>query len=436
MKERVVAIIGRPNVGKSTLFNRIIGKRLAIVEDMPGVTRDRNYAHTSYRGRDFILIDTGGLEPETRDPILLQMRTQAGVAIDEADIIIFMMDGREGLTSSDIEIADVLRKVSTPVFYAINKVDSKKVEANISDFYRLGIEKLYAISAEHGRCVDELLDDIYLLLPEEVETENACEYPRIAVVGRPNAGKSTLINRLLGKERLVTSPVPGTTRDAIDTLITYNKKRYIFVDTAGIRRKARVESGIESHSVIRSLRSIERCDIAILLIDAVEGITSQDLKIAGYIDEAGKGYIIGMNKWDLIEKNENTMDQYKKRIWDLYPRLSHIPLIFISALSGSRAAKIYSGINSVLTEYSKKISTGELNRFLGTLSDRLPSSTYRGRHLKIYYAAQTGTAPPRFALFVNYPEAINTNTLRFIENNMREMWGFTGVPLRIIPRKK
>lgn len=438
MKRPVVAIIGRPNVGKSTLFNRIIGKRVAIVEDIPGITRDRNYANTSYRGRDFILVDTGGLEPETKDPILLQMRRQAGIAIEEADIIIFLMDGREGLTFADTEIADMMRKVNRHVFYAINKVDSKKVEGNISDFYGLGIEKLYLMSAEHGRGVDELLDDIYPSLPEaEGEAEGEIEeIPKIAVVGRPNVGKSTMINRLLGKERLVTSPVPGTTRDAIDMVVTYYKKKFIFVDTAGIRKKARVERGIESYSVIRALRSIDRCDIAILLIDAVEGITDQDMKIARYIEDTEKGCIIALNKWDMVEKDEKTMDQYRKGIQSIYPHLAHIPLIFISALTGTRVTKIYTEIREVMEEYSRHISTGEINRFIRSITESLPSSTYRGRSLKIYYSTQTGIRPPEFIIFVNYPEAITVNTLRFIKNRIRNQWGFKGVPIGIIVRKK
>lgn len=436
MRKPIVAIIGRPNVGKSTLFNRILGKRLAIVEDIPGVTRDRNYAPASYLGRGFILVDTGGLEPGTSDFILAQMRGQAGVAIDEADIILFLMDGREGLTPADLEIADRLRKAGKPVFYAVNKIDSKKVEANLADFYRLGVDRLYALSAEHGRNVDELLDDIFLLLPEEKGEIEADEYPRIAVVGKPNVGKSTLINRLLGKERLVTSPVPGTTRDAIDTVVTYYKKKYIFVDTAGIRRKAKVERGIESYSVIRALKSIDRCDIAILLIDAAEGITDQDLKIARYIQEAEKGCVIGLNKWDLVEKDEKTMDHYKKGIQSAYPYLSHIPLIFLSALKGNRVAKIFPEIRLVMEEYSRHIATGELNRFIRMIAGHLPSSTYRGKPVKIYYGTQTGTRPPKFMLFVNYPEAMNMNVLRFIENSMRDQWGFKGVPLRIVVRKK
>ena len=436
MKKPIVAIIGRPNVGKSTLFNRILGRRVAIVEDIPGVTRDRNYAATSYRGRDFILVDTGGLEPETSDPILVQMRTQAGIAVDEADIIVFMMDGIEGLTAADIEIGCLLRKVNKPVFYTINKIDSKKGEANISDFYRLGVEKLYPVSAEHGRDVDELLDDIYPLLPEVKEEKDADEYPRIAIVGKPNVGKSTLINRLIGKERLVTSPIPGTTRDAIDTVVSYYKKNYIFIDTAGIRKKARIDKGIESYSVIRALRSIDRCDIAIILIDAVEGITVQDLKIARHIEDAGKGCIMVLNKWDLVEKDENTMDEYKKMIKATYPHLSYIPVVFISALTGVRAPKLYPEIHSVMEEYSRQVTTGELNRFIGEISERLPSSTYRGKMIKIYYAVQTGKRPPKFTLFVNYPLGLGTNIKRFIENSMRDKWGFIGVPIRFAVRSK
>jgi len=436
VKKPVVAIIGRPNVGKSTLFNRILGKHIAIVEDIPGVTRDRNYAPATYSGRSFILIDTGGLEPEASDFILLQMRRQVEVAIEEADIILFLMDGREGLTPTDLDIADRLRRVGKPVFYAVNKIDTRKGEINLTDFYRLGVDKLYAISAEHGRNIDELLDDILLLLPEEKGEAEAIEYPRIAVVGRPNVGKSTLINRLLGKERLVTSPVPGTTRDAIDTVVAYHKKKYIFVDTAGIRRKAKVERGIESYSVIRALKSIERCDIAILLIDAVEGITDQDLKIARYIQDSEKGCIIGLNKWDLVEKDEKTMDHYKKGIQAAYPFLSHIPLIFLSALKGNRVEKLFPEIRQVMEEYSRHIPTGELNRFIRTIGESLPSSTYRGKPVKIYYGTQIGTRPPRFVIFVNYPEAMNMNILRSIENRMRTRWGFKGVPLRIVVKRK
>lgn len=436
MGKPVIAIIGRPNVGKSTLFNRIVGKRIAIVENMPGVTRDRNYAHVSYYGKEFTLVDTGGLEPETSDQILTQMKTQAKIAIDEADIIIFLMDGREAVTSSDIDIVDLLRKVNKPVFYTLNKVDSKQAEENITDFYKLGIDKLYSISAEHGRYVDELLDDVCSSMTASDFQEKTVEYPKIAVVGRPNAGKSTLINKLLGKERLLTSPVPGTTRDSIDTVVIYYQKEYLFVDTAGIRKQAKVEKGVEYFSVIRSLRSIDRCDIAILLVDALEGITDQDLKIVRYIAEAEKGCIIGINKWDIVEKDEKTMEQYEKNIMETHPHLSHIPLIFLSALTGTRVQKVYDEIRRVMEEYSRHVTTGELNRFIRTVENRLPVSNYKGKPLKLYYATQAGVRPPEFVIFVNHPEAINSTAVRFLENSIRDKWGFAGTPLRIVIRKR
>lgn len=436
MGKSVIAIIGRPNVGKSTLFNRIAGRRMAIVEDTPGVTRDRNYAHVSYFGKEFTLVDTGGFEPDSSDLILTQMRHQAQIAIDEADIIIFLMDGKEGSTSSDLDIIERLRKVKKPVYYVLNKIDTKKSEENVSEFYKFGIDKFYPISAEHGRCVDELLDDICLSIPSALPEENAAEYPKIAVVGKPNAGKSTLINRMLGKDRLVTSPVPGTTRDSIDTIVTYYQKEYMFVDTAGIRKKARVHEGVEYYSVVRSLRSIERCDIAIILVDAVEGLTDQDLKIIRYIEEAEKGCIIAINKWDIVEKDQNTMEQYTKNIKKIHPHLDHIPLLFLSALTGNRVQKVYDEINRIMEEYERHITTGELNRFIGSLADRLPVSTYRGKPLKLYYATQAGVRPPEFVMFVNHPDAMSTNVIRFLENNIREKWGFLGVPLRIVVRKR
>lgn len=436
MAKSVIAIIGRPNVGKSTLFNRIAGRRMAIVEDTPGVTRDRNYAHVSYFGKEFTLVDTGGFEPDSSDLILTQMRHQAQIAIDEADIIIFLMDGKEGSTSSDLDIIERLRKVQKPVYYVLNKIDTKKSEENVSEFYKFGIDKFYPISAEHGRCVDELLDDICLSIPSALPEENAAEYPKIAVVGKPNAGKSTLINRMLGKDRLVTSPVPGTTRDSIDTIVTYYQKEYMFVDTAGIRRKARVHQGVEYYSVVRSLRSIERCDIAIILVDAVEGLTDQDLKIIRYIEEAEKGCIIAINKWDIVEKDQNTMEQYTKNIKKVHPHLDHLPLLFLSALTGNRVQKVYDEINRIMEEYERHITTGELNRFIGSLADRLPVSTYRGKPLKLYYATQADVRPPEFVMFVNHPDAMSTNVIRFLENSIREKWGFLGVPLRIVVRQR
>lgn len=435
-RKPLVAIIGRPNVGKSTLFNRITGTRRAIVEKIPGVTRDRNYASASYLDREFILVDTGGFESYSKHPLLEQIRRQSRIAIREADIIIFLMDGKEGLSSQDMEIADMLRKADKKVYYVINKMDNKKAEMNLPDFYTLGVEKLYPISAEHGRNVDELMDDIYPFLDERGPHEDYIEYPRIAVVGRPNVGKSTLINKLAGKDRVLISPEPGTTRDAIDTVVTHYKKKYIFIDTAGIRRRTRIDKEVESYSVMRALKSIERCDIAILLVDASEGLTSQDLKIFRYIEEAGKGCIICMNKWDIVEKNEKTLDRYRKGIVTFYPHLSHIPILFISALTGKRVTKIFNEIEKVKESFSKRISTGEINRFIRKIQNTLPSSSYRGRPLKIYYATQTASRPPEFVIFINYPEAVDERIKRYAVNSIREEWKFTGVPIRIFFRKK
>ena len=434
-RKPLVAIIGRPNVGKSTLFNRIIGTRKAIVEKIPGVTRDRNYGPATYRDRHLILVDTGGFEPQAEHPIMEGVRRQTETAIDEADIIIFLMDGKEGLTEVDKEIAHMLRKTEKKVFYVVNKIDNRKAEENISDFYTLGIEKLYLISAEHGININELLDDIYPLLPETLQ-EEIDQYPRIAIVGKPNVGKSTLVNKLAGKERLLISPEPGTTRDAIDTTITYYKKKYIFIDTAGIRRKSRVERGIESYSVFRALKSIDRCDIAILLVDAMESITAQDLKILKYIEEAGKGTIICFNKWDIVPKDEKTLDQYKDWIINRYPHLSHIPMLFISALTGKRVSRIFEEIEKVRAEQLKRISTGELNSFVRAIQTTLPSATYRGKPLKIYYATQAHVNPPEFVMFVNYPEAVDERIRKYILNSIRARWGFRGVPVRIFFRKK
>jgi len=434
-RKPLVAIIGRPNVGKSTLFNRIIGTRKAIVEKIPGVTRDRNYAPTTYRDRHLILVDTGGFEPSAEHPIMEGVKRQTEAAIEEADILIFLMDGKDGLTEVDREIAHMLRKTEKKVFYVVNKVDNKKAEENISDFYALGVEKLYFISAEHGINVGELLDDIYPLLPETPAREED-QYPRIAIVGRPNVGKSTLINKLAGKDRLLTSPEPGTTRDAIDTVITYYGKKYIFIDTAGIRRKSRVERGVESYSVLRALKSIDRCDIAILLVDATEGITAQDIKILKYIEEAGRGSIICFNKWDMVLKDEKTMDRYKEWVLGRYPHLLYIPMLFISALTGKRVPKIFEEIERVRAEQLKRISTGELNNFVRNIQTTLPPASYRGKPLKIYYATQADIDPPEFVMFVNYPEAVDERVRKYILNSIRTRWGFTGVPVRIFFRKK
>lgn len=443
MKKPIVVIIGRPNVGKSTFFNRLVGKRVAIVEDTPGVTRDRNYAHCNDSGREFILVDTGGLEPGTEEGFLPLIRAQTEIALEESDIVLFLLDAREGLMPADREILHILRKAQKPVFYVINKVDNAKVENTASEFFALGAEKLYPVSADHGRGVDDLLEGLLPLLPEspsqpeeEAQEPVSEEPPRIAVVGRPNAGKSTLINTLLRSHRLVTSPIPGTTRDAIDTLVTYHRKPYCFVDTAGIRKKARVTQGVETYSVIRSLRSIDQCDLAILVTDGVEGVTDQDARIAQHIQEAGKGTILVINKWDLVPKDDQTMDRYREMLHQNSPFLSSVPILFLSALHGQRVSQIYGLIDRVMEAYSRRIPTGQINRFFQEITERASMPAVQGREPRFLYGTQVGIRPPSFVLFSNRPKDIPRTFNRFIENRLREKWGFEGVPLRIKWRQK
>ncbi|MBI4715508.1 MAG: ribosome biogenesis GTPase Der, partial [Nitrospirae bacterium] len=362
-------------MGKSTFFNRLIGRRLAIVENTPGVTRDRNYAPFTVFNREGIVVDTGGMEPGETEGLLPEMRAQAEAAIGEADVLLFLMSVRDGLLPADREIHDLLRKTRKPVFYVINKVDTPKAEAGLSEFYSLGVDRLYPVSAEHSRGLDDLLDAVCPLLPEvkpppeEAPPEEEALPPRIAVVGRPNVGKSTLINTLLKKERLVTSPVPGTTRDTIDTLVTYYRRPYCFVDTAGIRRKARVSRGVETYSVLRSLRAIEACDIALLLIDGMEGMTDQDARIAQHIQEAGKGILLLINKWDLVPKDSKTMDRYRDLLSEHYPCLAYSPLLFLSGLTGEKIPRIFGGIDRVMEGYNLRIPTGELNRLFEEVAE-------------------------------------------------------------------
>ncbi|HEX9019835.1 MAG TPA: ribosome biogenesis GTPase Der [Nitrospirota bacterium] len=440
MPKPVVAIVGRPNVGKSTLFNRIVGRNLAIVEDLPGVTRDRNYAEAEWNGRRFLLVDTGGFEPETEDPMYLKMRGQTTLAVEEADIILFLMDGRQGLLPSDIEVSHRLRAAGKPVLYAVNKVDGERHEGFISDFYRLGIDALYPLSARHGQGFSDLMDALVALLPgapQQVEDEKqADEMPKIAVIGRPNVGKSSFVNALIGEDRMIVSPVAGTTRDSVDSLYRYYGRKYLLVDTAGIRSRGRISQGVEKYSVMRAMKSIARADVALALIDASEGITEQDERIAGLAHEEGKGLIIVLNKWDLVEDKETA---YKKFMEDVRLRLKfadYAPVLTLSATTRQRVTKVFDEIDRIMAERAKRVPTAELNRAFERLAERHEPRLYRGKRVKYYYIAQVGIKPPTFIVFVNEPAGVHFSYLRYIENNLREAFGFHGTPVRIFTKKK
>ena len=432
----VIAIVGRPNVGKSTLFNRLAEKRKAIVIDEPGATRDRNYADGEWYGKPFLLIDTGGFEPASTEGILASMREQAMFAVEEADIVIFLLDGREGLLPADVEIAGMLRKIDKPVFFAVNKVDSPRHEALLSDFYRLGVDTLYAISAQTGIGLDELMDAATAGMPAAEAEPEEPERTRIAVIGKPNVGKSSLVNRILGFERSIVNPAPGTTRDPVDTPITIEGAHYLLVDTAGIRRKGRVSLTLEKYSVIQALKTIERCDIALMLIDAQEGVTEQDAKIAGLAYERGVAVIIVVNKWDLVEKDERTIGTYVLDIKNKMKFLDFAPIITVSALTGQRVLKVFREIEKVREQYVKRIETGELNRGVRQILEENPPPRLHGRPHNFLYVTQIGVKPPAFAWFVKDPKAVHFSYERFLVNRIRETFGFENVPIRIHFKKK
>ncbi len=434
-----VAIIGRPNVGKSTLFNRILGSRTAIVDDVPGVTRDRNYADATYRDRPFRLVDTGGLEPAASEGMLALIKRQSEIAIAEADILILLMDGRTGLMPQDQEVVRLLRGTTKPLFVAVNKIDTPKVEALIADFYRLGIEQLFPISAEHGIGVADLLDEIYPLLPQPPDQSAQQTVPRVAVVGRPNVGKSTLVNAVLGEDRVVVSDVPGTTRDAIDSAVTYQGRHYLFTDTAGIRRRGKIDRGIEGYSVARSLRAIGRSDVAVLLLDAEEGVTEQDTKIAGVVIRQGRACILLVNKWDLREGDGQARQQTELDLRRKFPFLNWAPVLFGAAVKPDSLRRLFPTIDEVFAAFSHRIPTGQLNQLLQHVLATHPLPVRKGKPAKITKSAfmtQVATCPPVFALFVGHPENITPSYLRFLEHRLREEYGFPGTPIRLLVRKK
>lgn len=433
----VIAIIGRPNVGKSTLFNRLVRKKKAIVINEPGATRDRNYADAVWEGKPFVLIDTGGFEPASEEKILIQMREQTTLAMEEADVIIFLLDGRSGLTPADRDIAAVLRQVRKPVFFTVNKVDGPKQEGNAVEFYELGVDHLYTISAQHGEGIYELMEAVMDVLPESpLPPEEETAPIRIAVIGKPNVGKSSLINRILGLERTIVNPLPGTTRDAIDTPFEYEGIKYVLIDTAGIRRKSRISLVLEKYSVVQALKTIDRCDIALILIDAVEGMTDQDVKIAGLAYEEGKACIIVVNKWDAVEKDNHTVGRYVMDMKDKSKFLDFAPIIFVSALTGQRVMKIFDIIKEVYEEYTKRIGTGEFNRVCREIIDRNPPPRTSFRANAFTYMTQVSVKPPTFVFFVRDSQGVHFSYERFLANQIREIFGFYHVPIRLFFKNK
>ena len=438
MAKPIIAIVGRPNVGKSTLFNKLIGERRAIIEDTPGVTRDRIYGEGEWCGKSFVVIDTGGIEPKTNDIILKQMRLQAEIAIDTADVIIFMCDVRAGLVADDREIAVMLKKSGKPVVVAVNKADSiGAVPFEFYEFYELGFDKdPIAISSTHGSGTGDLLDAVLAELPADAGTAEEDDSIKVAVIGKPNAGKSSLINKLLGEERLIVSNIAGTTRDAIDTQIECAYGKYTFIDTAGLRRKARVEDVIEKYSVLRAHMAVERADVCLLVIDATEGITEQDEHIAGIAHEAGKACIIVVNKWDAVEKDNDSVNEFTKKIYNALSYMTYAPILFVSARTGQRLQKLFEHINYVNGQAKLRISTGMLNDMLGDATAKVQPPSDKGKRLKIYYMTQASVAPPTFVIFANSIELFHFSYQRYIENCLRETFGFRGTPIRIIIRER
>jgi GTP-binding protein len=431
----IVAIVGRPNVGKSTFFNRVTRTRNALVDNFPGVTRDRIYGEARWDEVEFTLVDTGGFQGDNEGEFANEIRFQILQAIEDADVVIHLLDGKGGITPFDIDVAEILRVLTKPVFYAVNKIDGFEQEVKLYDFFSLGVERLYPVSAEHNYGMSDFLDDLTRVLPK-IPSDESKETIRLAVVGKPNVGKSSLINRILGEERLLVSDIPGTTRDAIDSVCDVEGKSYLLIDTAGIRRKAKVSKKIEKFSIIKALRSLERCHVALIVIDAYEGITEQDINIAGYAFERGCGCILLLNKWDIVEKDSKTAKKYHDRLRMEAKFLSFAPVMTISALTGLRVLKIFQLVEEVYDQYSVRIRTGKLNKIFEGAIVRNEPSLYRGKRLKFYYATQISSGPPTFVCFVNYPEAIHFSYKRYLINQIRNEAGFDKTPIRIIFRQR
>lgn len=436
MSKPVVAVVGRPNVGKSTLFNKIAGSRISIVEDTPGVTRDRIFADCEWLNYPFTLIDTGGIEPYSKDIILTQMRRQAQLAIDTADVILLLVDGRVGLTASDEEVARMIRRTNTPVILVVNKIESKTLERDIFEFYNLGLGDPIPISAEQGLGLGDLLDKVIYYFNTDREDITYDDRLKITVLGKPNAGKSTLVNRLLGEERVIVSEIAGTTRDAIDSVFKYYGEEFILIDTAGLRRKNKIYDEIERYSIVRAVTAVERADVCLILIDASVGVSEQDAKIAGLAHNRGKASIILVNKWDIIEKNNKTIKDFEKNIRNTLSFMSYAPILYVSALEGQRVNKIMETVQYVSSEHAKRITTGLLNELISeaVLLKQPPSD--KGRRLKIYYVTQVSVKPPTFIVFVNDKEILHFSYLRYLENQIRNSFGFEGTPIKLIVREK
>ncbi|MFQ9984766.1 MAG: ribosome biogenesis GTPase Der [Lachnospiraceae bacterium] len=437
MSKPIVAIVGRPNVGKSTLFNVLAGEQISIVKDTPGVTRDRIYTDVNWLNLSFTLIDTGGIEPESDDVILSQMREQAEIAIETADVIIFLTDVRQGLVDADAKVADMLRRSKKPVVLVVNKVDHfQKYMPDVYEFYQLGIGDPVPVSAGSRLGIGDMLEIVTSYFPSAQEETQTDERPKIAVVGKPNVGKSSIINKLLGENRVIVSNIAGTTRDAIDTEIVWNGKPYVFIDTAGLRRKSRVKEELERYSIIRTVTAVERADLVIVVIDATEGVTEQDAKIAGIAHERGKGVIIAVNKWDAVEKNDKTIYEHEKRIRNTLSYMPYAELLFVSAETGQRLPKLFEMIDVVLEFHALRISTGVLNEIVSEAVALQQPPTDKGKRLKIYYITQVAVKPPTFVIFVNDRELMHFSYTRYLENRIRETFGFRGTPLKFIIRER